>query len=76
MPPHYCMPHGPKPDFLNPKELLELRTLESDLEGHPTPRLSFVDMATGSLGQGLSVGIGIASIINIWIKRLLEPMWY
>ncbi len=42
------------------KELLELRTLESDLEGHPTPRLSFVDMATGSLGQGLSVGIGIA----------------
>ncbi len=46
--------------LFNPKELLELRTLESDLEGHPTPRLSFVDMATGSLGQGLSVGIGIA----------------
>src|SRR5678815_4536967 len=41
-------------------ELLKLRTLTSDLEGHPTPRLSFVDMATGSLGQGLSVGIGIA----------------
>jgi transketolase len=46
--------------LFDPKELLELRTLESDLEGHPTPRLSFVDMATGSLGQGLSVGIGIA----------------
>ena len=46
--------------LFNPKELLELRTLESNLEGHPTPRLSFVDMATGSLGQGLSVGIGIA----------------
>ncbi len=46
--------------LFNPKQLLELRTLESDLEGHPTPRLSFVDMATGSLGQGLSVGIGIA----------------
>ena len=41
-------------------ELLKLRTLTSDLEGHPTPRLSFVDMATGSLGQGLPVGIGIA----------------
>ena len=41
-------------------ELLKLRTLGSDLEGHPTPRLSFVDMATGSLGQGLPVGIGIA----------------
>ena len=46
--------------LFDPKELLELRTLASDLEGHPTPRLSFVDMATGSLGQGLSVGIGIA----------------
>ncbi|HSA61888.1 MAG TPA: transketolase [Nitrospiraceae bacterium] len=41
-------------------DLLQLRTLSSDLEGHPTPRLSFVDMATGSLGQGLPVGIGIA----------------
>ena len=46
--------------LFDPKKLLKLRTLESDLEGHPTPRLSFVDMATGSLGQGLSVGIGIA----------------
>lgn len=41
-------------------ELVKLRTLSSDLEGHPTPRLSFVDIATGSLGQGLSAGIGIA----------------
>ena len=41
-------------------DLLKLRTLTSDLEGHPTPRLSFVDMATGSLGQGLPVGIGVA----------------
>lgn len=41
-------------------DLLQLRTLTSDLEGHPTPRLSFVDMATGSLGQGLAAGIGLA----------------
>ena len=41
-------------------ELLKLRTLTSDLEGHPTPRLSFVDVATGSLGQGLSAGVGMA----------------
>ena len=41
-------------------DLLKLRTLRSDLEGHPTPRLPFVDMATGSLGQGLSAGIGMA----------------
>ena len=33
-------------------EVLKLRQIGSDLEGHPTPRLSFVDVATGSLGQG------------------------
>src|SRR4029434_8518168 len=32
-------------------EVLKLRELTSDLEGHPTPRLSFVDVATGSLGR-------------------------
>src|SRR5438094_3640895 len=42
------------------QDLLKLRTLESDLEGHPTPRLPFVDVATGSLGQGLSAGVGMA----------------
>jgi transketolase len=42
------------------EELLKLRRLDSDLEGHPTPRLPFVDVATGSLGQGLSVGVGMA----------------
>ena len=41
-------------------ELLKLRKFGSDLEGHPTPRLPFVDVATGSLGQGLSVGVGMA----------------
>ena len=43
-----------------PAELLKLRELGSDLEGHPTPRLPFVDVATGSLGQGLAAGLGIA----------------
>ncbi len=42
------------------EDLLKLRRLDSDLEGHPTPRLPFVDVATGSLGQGLSVGLGMA----------------
>ena len=41
-------------------ELLKLRQFGSDLEGHPTSRLPFVDVATGSLGQGLSVGAGMA----------------
>ncbi|MGH7313722.1 MAG: transketolase, partial [Candidatus Rokuibacteriota bacterium] len=45
---------------LLPRErLTTLRQLDSDLEGHPTPRLPFVDVATGSLGQGLSVGVGL-----------------
>ncbi|XP_015761020.1 PREDICTED: transketolase-like isoform X2 [Acropora digitifera] len=41
-------------------ELDNLRKIDSDLEGHPTPRLSFVDFATGSLGQGLSCACGMA----------------
>ena len=39
---------------------LTLRELTSDLEGHPTPRLPWVDLATGSLGQGLAAGVGCA----------------
>ena len=42
------------------EDLLKLRQIGSDLEGHPTPRLPFADVATGSLGQGLSVGVGMA----------------
>src|SRR3990170_7283220 len=41
-------------------ELLKLRRIDSDLEGHPTPRLPFVDVATGSLGQGICAAIGAA----------------
>ena len=41
-------------------ESAKLRKIDSDLEGHPTPRLPFVDVATGSLGQGLCAAIGIA----------------
>ncbi|XP_018306431.1 transketolase-like protein 2 isoform X2 [Mycetomoellerius zeteki] len=43
-------------------ELLNLRKFDSDLEGHPTPRLNFVDVGTGSLGQGLSVAAGMAYV--------------
>ena len=46
--------------FIPLERLTELRLLTSDLEGHPTPRLPFVDVATGSLGQGLSAGVGSA----------------
>ncbi len=44
-----------------PREhLLTLRKFTSDLEGHPVPRLPFVDVGTGSLGQGLAAGVGMA----------------
>jgi len=42
------------------EELMDLRKISSRLEGHPTPRMNWVKVATGSLGQGLSVGVGIA----------------
>jgi transketolase len=45
---------------LSDEELLSLRKLGSRLEGHPTPALPFVDVATGSLGQGLPAAIGVA----------------
>ncbi|MGW6461620.1 transketolase, partial [Streptomyces sp. NPDC055078] len=41
-------------------ELLTFRRRGSRLEGHPTPRLPWVDVATGSLGQGLPIGVGMA----------------
>lgn len=46
--------------FIEEEQLLTLRQLNSNLEGHPTPRFPWVDIATGSLGQGLSAGVGIA----------------
>jgi len=42
------------------KEILKLRDFNSPLEGHPTPRFKYTEAATGSLGQGLSVGVGLA----------------
>jgi len=45
---------------IDDEELLGYRTSGSRLEGHPTPRLPWVDVATGSLGQGLPIGVGVA----------------
>uniref|UniRef100_A0A915I4U5 Transketolase signature 1 domain-containing protein n=1 Tax=Romanomermis culicivorax TaxID=13658 RepID=A0A915I4U5_ROMCU len=42
------------------EDLMTLRKIDSDLEGHPTPRLDFIDVGTGSLGQGLSCAAGMA----------------
>lgn len=43
-------------------DLENLRKLGSDLEGHPTPRLNFIDVGTGSLGQGLAIAGGMAYV--------------
>lgn len=45
---------------ISDEELLEFRTEGSPSEGHPTPRLPWVEVATGSLGQGLPIGVGLA----------------
>lgn len=45
---------------IDEEELLTYRTAGSRLEGHPTPRLPWVDAATGSLGQGLPIAVGMA----------------
>ena len=46
--------------ILPEEEIYTLREITSDLEGHPTPRMKWIKTATGSLGQGLSVGVGMA----------------
>ncbi|MDO9028420.1 MAG: transketolase, partial [Candidatus Roizmanbacteria bacterium] len=47
------------------QELMQLRKFNSDLEGHPTFRFKYADIATGSLGQGLSAGVGMALGIKL-----------
>jgi transketolase len=54
---------------LPPSALLTLRRIDSDLEGHPTTRLPFVDVATGSLGQGICAAVGLA----LAARRLGSP---
>jgi transketolase len=47
------------------KSLMSLRKITSVLEGHPTPRMKWVKSATGSLGQGLSVGVGMGLAMKL-----------
>jgi transketolase len=56
------------------EELLTFRTFGSRLEGHPTPVLPWVDVATGSLGQGLPYGVGIA-LAGKRLDRLPYRTW-
>ncbi len=56
---------------LDERDLLTYRQFGSELEGHPTPRFRYADAATGSLGQGLSIGVGLA--LN---ARYLDELTY
>ncbi|MFL5922089.1 MAG: transketolase, partial [Gaiellaceae bacterium] len=56
------------------EELLTFRTFGSRLEGHPTPAIPWVDVATGSLGQGLPYGVGIA-LAGKKLDRLPYRVW-
>lgn len=55
-------------------ELLTFRKLGSRLEGHPTPRIPPTDVATGSLGQGLPIAVGIAEA-GKRLDRLPYRVW-
>jgi transketolase len=56
------------------EELLSFRRFGSRLEGHPTPQIPPTDVATGSLGQGLPIGVGVA-IAGKELDRLPYRVW-
>lgn len=60
---------------IDEKELMTLREFGSRLEGHPVPQiLPWVDVATGSLGQGLPFGIGMA-LVGKYLDKLPFKVW-
>ena len=59
---------------ISEEELFSFRRLGSRLEGHPTPALPWVDVATGSLGQGLPYGVGLA-LAGKRLDRLPFRVW-
>ena len=56
------------------EDILDYRKLSSMLEGHPTPRIPWVDVATGSLGQGLPIGVGMALAAK-HLEHLPSRVW-
>jgi transketolase len=55
-------------------EMLTFRKFGSRLQGHPTPLIPWVDVATGSLGQGLPIGVGIALAAK-YLDHLPYHVW-
>ena len=59
---------------ISDEEMLTFRQLGSRIEGHPTPVLPWVDVATGSLGQGLPISVGVA-LTGKRLDRLPYRVW-
>ncbi|HEY8792802.1 MAG TPA: transketolase [Gaiellaceae bacterium] len=59
---------------ISDEELLTYRKFGSMLEGHPTPLIPWVDVATGSLGQGLPIGVGMGLAAK-YLDRLPSHVW-
>jgi len=55
-------------------ELMTFRKFGSRLQGHPTPAIPWVDVATGSLGQGLPIGVGVA-LAGQYLDKLPFHVW-
>ena len=60
--------------LIDEDEFLTYRTFGSRLQGHPVPLLPWVEVATGSLGQGLPIGVGMA-IAGKHLDRLPTRVW-
>jgi transketolase len=56
------------------EELMTYRSFGSRLQGHPTPVIPWVDVATGSLGQGLPIAVGVA-LAGKYLDRLPYHVW-
>ena len=56
------------------EELLTFREFHSRLQGHPTPQIPWVDVATGSLGQGLPISVGVA-LAGKYLDKLPYHVW-
>ena len=59
---------------ISDEEMLTLRRFGSPIEGHPVPVLPYVDVATGSLGQGLPIGVGIG-LAGKYLDKLPFRVW-
>jgi transketolase len=59
---------------ISDEELMTFRTFHSRLQGHPTPQIPWVDVATGSLGQGLPISVGVA-LAGKYLDKLPYRVW-